>query len=187
MARMNIGQTQKFIQDALIKKTKEIEQRAHKEARSILWIVLKELQPVAEEKLREIIKNRIYSRPETEFYDRTGAFLASATVKITQGGGNYKLSAYFDPNILDSVSGNGETEGKPRKFLSYAYTWGGNIGGSVDYDWLIDEMDTGIPTPYGKYTYASISEDFLDWLENRFEPLLHEKFESRFIKVKLDS
>ena len=186
MAKMNIGQTQKFIQDALIKKTKEIEQRAHKEARSILWIVLKELQPVAEQKLRDIIKDRIYSRPETEFYDRTGAFLESATVKITQGGGHYKLNVYFDPEILNNVSGEGNTESKPRKFLSYAYTWGSNVGSSVDYNWLIDEMDTGIPSPAGKYTYSSITDEFLEWMDKRFEPLLHQKFEARFQKIKFD-
>lgn len=183
---MNITQVQQFVTNALVTKTQAIKQRAYKAGRSILWIVLKELQPVAENKLKEIIKSRIYDRPESEFYDRTNAFLASAKIKITQGGGHYVLSAYFDPNVLNTASGWGDNMGTPKKFLSYAYTWGGNVGSSVEYNWLIDEMDTGIPTPNGKYTYASITDEFADWMDSTFEPLLQEKFRTQFIKVNLN-
>ena len=165
------------IQNQLQQKIKQIENQTRQVANESIWQTLKEIQPKAQEKLREIVIENFYNRrPESEWYDRTYQFANCALVKPAQGGGHYVMQAWLDTTQLQSRA---PLSGQKGMFWSYAYSYGGKgslVGTELDLEekqQLIDNWDE-------EY---NISEEFEDWFREEFPELFEKNFNIRLRKV----
>ena len=165
------------IEKQLQQKIKQIENQTQEVANQSIWQTLKEIQPKAQEKLREIVIENFYNRrPESEWYDRTYQFANCALVKPTQGGGHYVMQVWFDTTQLQSRA---PLSGQKGMLWSYAYSYGGKgslIGTPLDLEekqQLIDEWNE-------EY---NISEEFEEWFEEEFSELFEKNFNIRLRKV----
>lgn len=165
------------VEKQLRQRVQQIEKETKVVADQTIWQTLKEIEPRAQEKLREIIIERFYNtRPETEWYDRTYQFANCGFVKPTQGGGNYVMQVWLDTTRLKERS---PLSGQKGMLWSYAYSYGGKgslIGTPLDLEekqQLINEWDE-------EY---NISEEFEDWFEEEFPELFEKNFNIRLHKV----
>lgn len=170
------------IEKQLQQKIKQIETQTNEVANQTIWQTLKEIQPKAEEKLREIIEEQFYkpreldSRYNNGYYERTYQFADCGIIKPTQGGGHYVMQAWLNTMALEERE---PTNTDKRMFWSYAYSWGakdGLRGTPLDLSekqQLVDSWDK----EYG------ITKAFEKWFKQEFPELFEKNFNVRIKKV----
>ena len=170
------------IQKQLEAQVKQIEKQTQSVANQTLWQTLKEIQPKAEEKLREIIEEKFYRvrdfdpRYNNGFYDRTYQFRDCAIVKPAQGGGHYTMQVWLDINALEARE---PQKSDKRMFWSYAYSWGAEDGlRSVPLD--LGEKQQLVN--YWDKEYG-ITAAFDVWFRKEFPELFEKNFDIRMRKV----
>lgn len=156
--------------------------------KSALWEALKQIKPLAQKKLQNLIWEKFYNNPEIpepEDYERTYQFVNALKVDITQGHGKYTISVYYAPeNLVSNSSGVGARP--PRQtFWSYAYSWGGeSVVGRPLSQWekvsLIDKILERIE----QNSFSSVEEDFQEWIENNFSALYEQNFAIKMNRIK---
>lgn len=166
------------VQQQLRQRVQEIERSAKITANQTIWQTLKEIEPLAQAKLREIILERFYSvRPESEWYDRTYQFLNCGLVKPSQGGGHYVMQIWFDTTQLEARSPLTSSSEDKHMLWSYAYSYGNSLVGTpldlAEKQQLVDEWDE---------TYG-ISEAFEEWFTEEFPELFEKNFSIQLRKV----
>lgn len=163
------------IQQQLRQKVQQIEQDTKMIAEQSIWGALKEIQPLAEAKLQEIIMQQFYqTRPETEWYDRTYQFAKCGLVKPTHGGGHYVMQVWLDTTQLQLQAPSG---GDLTKLWSYGYSYGNSLVGTPldleEKQQLIDQWDK-------EY---NITETFEEWFTDEFPELFEKQFNLRMHRV----
>lgn len=163
----------------------DVNRKLEAEANASLGEALKEIKPLAQAKIKEIILEKFYNNsaiPESEWYDRTMQFVDALEVQITQGGGHYTLSLYYNLNALNPMPPQ-----QPHKFWSYAYSYGGHgslVGKPLEGTTKLMVVDE-ILDRINSYNYESVEEAFQNWVEDTFPKLFEKKFSIKTNRLKL--
>lgn len=128
------------------------------------------VSPMVEEVLKEIVWMYFYEIvPESNYYDRLGLLMDSATVTVTQGGGYHKLNIYFDPKVLQKPTGYVPRQGTLYPYSKY--TAGGTVVTLTESERL--EVATRFNQTYG------FTERLTEWLETKFTGVFKKELEAR--------
>lgn len=165
-----------------------INSKVEEAGKAAMWEALKEIKPLAQQKIREIIWEKFYNNPDipsSEYYDRTYQFANALEVGITQGHGSYVLSLFYAPlNIHSNSTGEGHRPPKG-KFWSYAFSWGNEsvVGRPLKDAMLVYVMDN-ILADIDDRNAESVEEAFAKWAETTFYALYEQKFSVRVARIR---
>lgn len=176
----------KEMEQKILQNIEEHSQRIQEVAETSMWQTLKALQPLAQQKIKDIIREKLANVPPSKYYDRlsSGGIEEAYTVEITQGGGHYVMSLVFTPDKIRSTGVLGQRP-KGNKFYSYAYSWGGKnvVGRPLEGMYKAGVVENILEDIDGQ-NFESIEEAFQDWANTKFGELFEKNFRVQMHRYK---